>query len=130
MGFNNKSHFLNYDQFQLLKILHYYQPDTLLKLESSKDLIERLNFIIGKLANRYIKYSEPYNMSDQSSNKKFLNLSKIYQFQLARPTINTSFPQSPKTFILGADDLPDKLSMLAILKLIWFLDLMEKIKPL
>ena len=78
----------------------------------------------------YIKYSELYNMSYQSSNKKFLNLSKIYQFQLARHTINTSFPQSPKTFILGADDLPEKLSMLNILIFMWFLDLMEKMKPL
>ena len=51
MGFNNKSHFLNNDQFELLKILHYHQPDTLLKLELFKDLIERLNFIIEKLAN-------------------------------------------------------------------------------
>ena len=109
----------NYDQFFLLKKLHFHQPYKLLKLESLKDLFERLNFLIGKLGDIYKKYLEPYNISYQSANQPCLYLSKLYQFQLCRP----GFSESQKIFILRAE----KLSMLNILIFMWFLHLMEKL---
>lgn len=48
--------FNSYDQFEFLKNLHFHYSDILLKLESSKDLFERLNFLIFQLGNIYQKY--------------------------------------------------------------------------
>ena len=124
----------NYDQFKLFKIIHLHQPNLLLKFESLKDLFERLNFLIEKLGDIYKKYSEPYNLGYHSVNQQVLDLSKLYQFQLCRSGLTTNFSESTsessKIFILRADHLPEKLSMLNILIFMWFLDLMEKMKPL
>ena len=119
--------FNHYDQFELLKKINLHHPDLLLKLASSKDLFERLNFIIEKLGNIYIKYFEPYNMGYQSANKKSFDLSQIYQFQLCRPTFSELPSESSKNFILRAEDLFEKLGMLTILTFVWILDLMERL---
>lgn len=92
--------FNNYDQFELLKKLHFHQSDILLKLESWKDLFERLDLLIGNLVNISKKYSEPYNLSYKSANKSCLDLSKFYQFQLCRPRLTTSFSESQKICVL------------------------------
>lgn len=62
-------------------------------------------------------------------NQQVLDLSKLYRFKVCRLTLTTSFSESQKIFILRAEKL-NMLSMLNILTFIWFLDLMEKIKPL